>query len=205
MASGEKDRYLNFEALRQHEREGKDFVVLFRPGKSGIAVLAPHGGGIEPGTADLADELARSDHTFYAFKGIKPRGNSRLHLTSARFDEPCGLKAAGMAEVAVTVHGHHSRQEVLWIGGRHHDLMERIHQRLTIAGFDVEIAVHSEWSAQSADNICNRCRSARGVQLEVAMGLRRMLFSDLERRSWRTRSECFYRFVDAVRGALGSP
>jgi len=202
---GEMDHYSSFEALQEHEREGKDFVILFRPTSSGIALLAPHGGGIEPGTADLADEVARGDHTFYAFKGIKPRGNSLLHITSTRFDEPRALEAAAMAEVAITMHGHHSRREIVWVGGRHVDLMERISRCLILAGFKAEIAVDCEWSAQSLENICNRCRGSRGVQLEVAMGLREKLFSSLERRSWRTRTERFYPFVDAIREAVRQP
>jgi len=36
--------------------------------------MAPHGGGIEPGTIDIADAIARSEYTFYAFQGIKKRG-----------------------------------------------------------------------------------------------------------------------------------
>lgn len=65
------DKYANFIELAQNEREGEDYTILLRESNSKFAIIAPHGGGIEPGTLDLADAVASSDHTFYAFKGIK--------------------------------------------------------------------------------------------------------------------------------------
>ncbi len=65
------DKYANYDDLKQHEREGEDYVILSREGISRIAVIAPHGGGIEPGTVDIADGTTGSKHSFYAFKGIK--------------------------------------------------------------------------------------------------------------------------------------
>jgi poly-gamma-glutamate hydrolase-like protein len=55
------------------------------------ALVAPHGGGIEPGTSELADAIAASDLSFYTFEGLKPSGNTDLHITSTRFDEPMCL------------------------------------------------------------------------------------------------------------------
>ncbi len=64
---------------------------LHRSGSSGILVMAPHGGGIEPGTGDIADGVAGQHHSFYCFKGIKKQGNRALHITSNRFDEPLAM------------------------------------------------------------------------------------------------------------------
>ena len=67
------DKYANFIELKQNEREGEGYTILLREANSKFVIIAPHGGGIEPGTIDIADAVASSDHTFYAFKGIKKR------------------------------------------------------------------------------------------------------------------------------------
>jgi phage replication-related protein YjqB (UPF0714/DUF867 family) len=45
-------KYKNYEDLKQHEREGEDYVVILWENDSRIAVIAPHGGGIEPVTVE---------------------------------------------------------------------------------------------------------------------------------------------------------
>ena len=52
-ATGTMDKYRNFQELKRHEKEGTDYEICARKGSSGIAVMAPHGGGIEPGTMDM--------------------------------------------------------------------------------------------------------------------------------------------------------
>jgi phage replication-related protein YjqB (UPF0714/DUF867 family) len=61
--------------------------------------MAPHGGGIEPGTIDIADNLAGCDYTFYAFKGLKKGGNNILHINNNTFDEPIALRVAQNADI----------------------------------------------------------------------------------------------------------
>ncbi len=131
----EMDKYANYNDLKQHEREGKDYVVILRESNSRIAVIAPHGGGIEPGTAEIADVVAGAEHTFYAFKGIKKKGNAVLHITSNRFDEPKGVGIAKKADVVISIHGHHGNEDRVYIGGRNRDLKLRILHMLNKAGF----------------------------------------------------------------------
>src|SRR5438034_10673680 len=74
------DKYASFSELAMSELEGRDFQVRLRKRNGVAAVIAPHGGGIEPGTSELADVIAASDFSFYAFEGIKAAGNRRnLH------------------------------------------------------------------------------------------------------------------------------
>ena len=47
--------YQSFRALARHEKRMRDYRILARPGRTGLLVMAPHGGGIEPGTDTLAD------------------------------------------------------------------------------------------------------------------------------------------------------
>ena len=198
-----KDTYADYAELARCETEGQDYVLIARQGRSPVAVIAPHGGGIEPGTVDLADAVAGAEHSFYAFKGIKPAGNFILHITSHRFDEPTGLRIAGQAEVVVTLHGHHDRrQQAVYIGGRHQGLAEKIRQCLAGAGFRAEISSRPGLQARHPQNICNRCRSGQGVQLEITRALRERLFSHLSRRPSRSKTADFFRFVEALRAAL---
>lgn len=43
---------------------------------------APHGGGIEPGTSEIADAIGGERGSFYTFGGLKSSGTADLHITS---------------------------------------------------------------------------------------------------------------------------
>ncbi len=196
------DRYADFDELKQHAIQGRDYTILYREAKAPIAILAPHGGGIEPGTIDIADAVAGSDYPFYAFKGIKKVGNNVLHITSRRFDEPLAIRTAQNARVVVTVHGCRDSREIVFIGGRNQPLKQRIHRALQAAGFHAELCRIPEFRATDPENICNRCQSGKGVQLEISRGLRDRLFENLRHRQLRKRTRAFYRFVSAIQEAL---
>jgi phage replication-related protein YjqB (UPF0714/DUF867 family) len=164
--------------------------------------MAPHGGGIEPGTLDIADALAGGEHTFYAFKGIKPAGNPVLHLTCTRFDEPLGVAAARGAEVVVTVHGCSESSETVFVGGRHQELKAAICTALTAAGFRAVVGARPGLQAVKHENLCNRGRNGRGVQLEISAGLRRKLFSGLNAHQEGRPTPLFALFVAAIRQVL---
>jgi phage replication-related protein YjqB (UPF0714/DUF867 family) len=59
------DKYSKFAELENNEEEHEDYTVLYRELHSKIAIMTPHGGGIKPGTVDIADALAGGDYTFY--------------------------------------------------------------------------------------------------------------------------------------------
>lgn len=196
------DKYANYEDLKQHEREGEDYVVIFREAGSGIAVFTPHGGGIEPGTVEIADGVAGAEHNFYAFKGIKKKGNAVLHVTSNRFDEPEGVRIAKNADIVVSIHGCHENGETVYIGGKNQDLKMKIMHILNKAGFHAEISTKPGLRGRHPENICNLCRTGEGVQLEISRGLREKMFENLGRRSWRKRTGLFFKFVNSLKEAL---
>ena len=197
------DTYASFADLARCETRGQDYEILSRPGSTSVAIIAPHGGRIEAGTATLADAAAGNRHSFYAFKGIKPAGNAALHITSHRFDEPIGLGIVGKAEVAVAIHGHHDRvNDTIFIGGKNEDLKQKIRAALTGSGFKAEMAARSGLQAVHPLNICNRCRSGRGIQIEITRALREKLFDRLRARSRRSETALFHHFVQALRTVL---
>jgi phage replication-related protein YjqB (UPF0714/DUF867 family) len=196
------DKYLNFAELKKNEKEGKDYSIRYRYADSAIAVMAPHGGGIEPGTIDLADGIAGNNFLFYSFSGIKKQNNGVLHIGSTRFDEPEALEIAGRAFTVITIHGCRDRSEVIFTGGKDRDLSNEISKRLANTGFNVRHSQDDELKGKSDNNICNRCRSGKGVQLEISMGLRQRMFGFGDCFSVSVRDETFYKFVNRVRDVL---
>jgi len=196
------DRYASFEELAQYEVEGIDYIISARDGVSAIAVIAPHGGNIEPGTADIADSLAADRHAFVAFRGIKRSGNTALHIPSDRFDEPTAVRVAEASEMVVTIHGCRGSNETVYVGGRNHEVKTRLIQALHRAGFHVEESLTPGLKGKSLRNICNRCRGGEGIQIEISRGLRERMFDGLGKGINRIKTGIFDRFVSTVRGAI---
>ena len=120
------DRYKNFAELSAAEREGVDFRVRCTIRNPPVAIIAPHGGGIEPGTSEIASEIAGSVYSVYCFEGLKPSGNSVLHITSTRFDEPRCVDLVSASDFVVSVHGLAGTYEGIDVGGLDQSLREAI-------------------------------------------------------------------------------
>jgi phage replication-related protein YjqB (UPF0714/DUF867 family) len=195
------DKYGSYEELRRNEAK-VHFRVDLQEGSSGVAVIAPHGGGIEPGTSEIAKGVAGTEHTFYSFEGLKPSGNRDLHIMSTKFDEPIGIETAQKAQRVVSIHGCANEEEIVHVGGLDNDLKNKIAACLSAAGFQVRESLESALQGTSPDNICNRSKNRCGVQIEVSSGLRRLMFESLSRKG-RTRTKPTYRrFVSTLRGAI---
>ena len=78
---------------------------------------APHGGGIEPGTSELAEAIASKELSFYVFEGVKRVENGQLHITSTRFDEPVWARLLARAERVIAIHREDSDETVVFLGG----------------------------------------------------------------------------------------
>lgn len=196
------DKYAYFAELEQNEKEGEDYSILYRKAGSKFAIMAPHGGGIEPGALDIADAIAGIEHTFYAFKGIKMTRNKILHINSNRYDEPIGLSTSKNALFVISIHGCRDKNEIVFIGGKNQELKQIIVDALKITGFKAVISEVPSLRGISPENICNKCKSGKGVQLEISRGLRENLFDNLDRRSLRKKTEDFYKFVNTIKEAI---
>jgi phage replication-related protein YjqB (UPF0714/DUF867 family) len=74
------DMYRNFAKLSEYEREDIDFrIYAVKREGSRTVMVTPHGGAIEPGTSEVAKEVAKNDLSLGIFEGIKPKDNRRLH------------------------------------------------------------------------------------------------------------------------------
>jgi len=198
------DTYRNFADLEQHEQSGITYSIALRRAQAPFAIVAPHGGGIEAGTSEIADAVASLVHSFYAFKGLKGSNNHELHITSTHFDEPMCLTVIGASDVVVTVHGEHSEEdgEGVFMGGLDTALGDRIGGALIREGFDVRTHSNPKLQGRERNNLCNRGRSNAGVQLELSKAVRRTMFESLTREGRTQTTARFDVFVNALREAL---
>jgi phage replication-related protein YjqB (UPF0714/DUF867 family) len=195
------DDYKNYADLAQTEREGKDYRRVVIPRGSTIAILAPHGGGIEAGTSEIAKALADETHSLYCFEGLKQRGNQRLHITSSRFDEPLCLELLRSADCAVAIHGCAGKTASIHVGGLDQKLSAEILAGLARAGFPAQ-ADGSRHAGNHPDNICNRGLSGAGAQLEISEGMRKTLFAGLKQYERENPTAAFWKFVEVMRDIL---
>jgi phage replication-related protein YjqB (UPF0714/DUF867 family) len=196
------DKYTSFKELAKSEREGVDFRIVIRDKRANTAVVAPHGGSIEPGTSEIAAAIAADDFSFYAFEGLKPEHNRDLHITSTRFDEPRCIRLIQSSLRILTIHGEGSEKSAVFLGGRDKEALSRIRGSLTARQFLV--LRHENSGLQGCDtmNICNLGQSGAGIQLELAVGLRRRFFASLQAGGREKTTQPFFEFVGAVREAL---
>jgi len=199
------DKYQNFHELSQHETMDMDFCVRFAERREAkTAVIAPHGGSIEPGTSELADAISSSDCHLALFEGIKATGNRDLHITSTNFDHPSFLDLVRRCGYVVAIHGERSENNTAYIGGADDRLRCCVKDALWSAGFDVQVHTSPLLQGKSPDNICNKGSSKMGIQLELARGLRGVMFDSLSANGRVTRTAAFDEFVSAVRSGLAS-
>ncbi len=195
------DKHRNFAELQQKE-PSNSYSVFLRSKSSRVAIIAPHGGGIEPGTLEIANHIAGSDLSFYAFDGHKSRGNGDLHITSTHFDEPQCLAILRESNIVVAIHGCEGDQGNTYIGGRDEVTREKISYSLQSYGFNTYIHPDINLQGLYPDNICNRGATGCGVQLELDRALRQKMFIGLSREQRNRTTEVFKIFAKAIQQAL---
>jgi len=193
--------YKSFAELSVTEKRGQAFRLFIKNRRTSIAIIAPHGGGIEPGTSEIARAIAGRSFSFYTFEGIRLSGNELLHITSTLFDEPKCLDLVQSSDIVIAIHGCGGSAREIYVGGLNVELGDRVINGLVDAGFNAFRAV-TQFLGNQPENICNRGRSGRGVQLEITEGLRRSMFKGLDREGRRDKQHAFRDFTIAIRQVL---
>ena len=165
------DTYPNYRALAAAETRGRDFFHAGRHRASPVLVIAPHGGRIESGTAEIARAIAGRSFSWYTFLGLKGSGNRDLHLGSTHFDEPRCLKLLADHQWVLAIHGCGDPGERVFLGGLDLELKEELAQALRAAGLEALCKGHA-YPGRDPRNICNRGARGCGVQLELTRDLR---------------------------------
>jgi phage replication-related protein YjqB (UPF0714/DUF867 family) len=181
------DKYDCFAALAAQEIEGVHYRIRVAARPSPIAVIAPHGGLIEPGTSEATLAIAEEVFSLYCFESLTLRAKGDgLHITSTRFDEPQALQLVRASDVAIGVHGRKNGEDEasIWVGGLHEALRDSIAAALRDKGFRAKsIGEGHPLAGRDPANICNRGRSGAGVQLELPRALRIGFANDTARRT----------------------
>lgn len=199
------DKYASFQDMAAHNTEGVDYRIRYEVRNSTVAIVAPHGGGIEPGTSELAAAIAGDDLSYFIFDATKPNNNRDLHITSTHFFEPrCDAVIASCA-VVVTVHGQHASSAEVFVGGKDGQQADALRDAIKAALEARHIAAKTppkEIQGADKDNLCNRGSSGAGIQLELSHGLRASMFDNIGSTDGRkSTKQPFDDFVAAVRGA----
>lgn len=199
------DKYKNYSQLIKYERENIDFTVttVLRENSS-IAIVAPHGGDIEPGTSEVAKEIAKDDLSLAIFEGKKATGNLQLHLTSTNFDEPRCVALIQKAKYVVAIHGERTDNPVVYIGGRDIDLCTHLKSALESNGYAVKQHQNPMLHGMASTNICNLGQRGKGIQLELSVGLRRIFFKSLTPEGRKRSKDKFLDFTSTIRNGLRS-
>jgi phage replication-related protein YjqB (UPF0714/DUF867 family) len=183
-------------------------------------VLAVHGGGIEPGTSEIALAVAgyhpatfapATDclglHDLWIFEGLLGSENRKLHVTSTHYDDPIALKLVRISKRCLSLHGlqDSSANGTIQIGGRDAELKRMVLEELTAAGISAAVATDNDTNGSDPRNICNKTTTGAGVQLEMGNAYRASLFApDCNTRALRkhnTNAE-FCKLAMALRRAM---
>ena len=194
------------------------------------AIIAPHGGGIEPGTSELCLAVAGYHpamlpetppagvtYDYWMFEGLRPEDNKVLHVTSTGCDDPVALSLCGGAVHALSLHGFEADapgDRVVLVGGADESLRPSMLDALKAAGRDAGFDAVDAVAAAAADgpgeidgddecNIVNRTLLKKGCQLELSKPLRQAMFGEFTRaRRKHTTNELFWIFVAVCRDVI---
>jgi len=210
---------------RRHRRHGSfDDDLSLRVAVPRTTVLAPHGGGIEPGTSELCLAIAGYHPAdlvptpaggpvfdYWMFEGLRSSGNAELHVTSTNCDDRIARSLAGGALNALGLHGCTPAQagladgsQAVLVGGRSGAFKSLLLERFGIAGIRAIDAV-SVPALQGDDpsNIANRTLLGAGGQLEITTPLRQAMFEVNTRADRKhTTTAVFWAFIQATRSAI---
>lgn len=165
------DKYSDYKTLASNEILNRDYKILVQDMGSNISIIAPHGGLIEPKTSLIAKLIANDTFNYYCFEGIKDKNNQDLHITSHRFDEPKALDLISSSDIIITVHACKDIEDAIYVGGCFKELACHIENAL--GKFEIKLFKQkNKFPGTHPENICNKGRKKRGIQLEISRGIR---------------------------------
>ncbi|MGG4124807.1 poly-gamma-glutamate hydrolase family protein [Bacillus licheniformis] len=191
------DKYQNFTELQANE-DPANYNIESVSHDPSVLIFAPHGGGIEGGTSEIARHLS-SDYSMYLFEGLKSSGNFNLHITSTNFDEPTALKMISKHQYVISLHGYRDNNEHVIVGGSDTLNAARLTEVLNNAGISAEHRTSGSLAGVDPGNIANKCITGKSIQIEMSAPLRKSMFETftLSGRSG-SQNERFYLFTNLL-------
>lgn len=201
------DTYENWAQLSAANIENTDYRLPQRRNNSVVTHIAIHGGAIEPGTSEVASEVAAANYqSYYGLEGIKAGDNSSLHLMSTHYDEPIGINIVGKSNYCFSYHGYTGTLGVAetTVGGLDTVTRDAVIATLTRAGFTASVG-DIEMDGTDPNNITNKTSRAMGVQIEMSNQLRANFFpgGDMSQASRESgvRTDTFFAYAHAIASA----
>lgn len=195
------DTYQNYGHLKRYETLGETYRIEAHVQDTDYIVIAPHGGGIEVGTSELARAVAGSEFSLYLFEGLKSSNNATLHITSTNFDEPIARQTVPEHFYGVGLHGMKGDELVTLVGGGNESLRKEAVVLLRAYGFNAEEAPEGhELAGRDPMNIANMTMYS-GVQLELSTAQRKAFFEggDWSKANRGNTTQAFSDYVTALR------
>jgi phage replication-related protein YjqB (UPF0714/DUF867 family) len=214
--------------FRRHERFDDTLARTDETPKT--VILAPHGGGIEPGTSELClavagyhpanlpqNPPAGVTYDYWMFEGVREDDNRLLHVTSTGCDDDMAVSLCAGSLNALALHGFSPKppdfsedEQVVLVGGATPDTTRNVLRDFVLAGlcdagFDARKPgpEQGELNGDATCNIVNRTMLGLGAQLELSTPLRDAMFTKNTRpRRKHTTTEVFWTFVAACRDAI---
>ena len=188
-------------------------------------VMAIHGGGIEPGTSEIALAAAgyhpatlipatdgQGLHDFWIFEGLLPKENEDLHVAAINYNEPIATELVQNAQRCLSLHGCSDTKAnvsethplgIIQIGGLDFELRTIVLEELAAAGIPAEITTDEELKGEDPRNIGNKTQIGGCVQLEMGKKYRASLFGTNTRpRRKHTTNAQFWLLVGTLRQAM---
>lgn len=199
---GDQDSFQSFSEMVKKNKEGLDYEIQYKERLSKILVSAFHGGYVEPGSTELADEITKNKYDYYTFKALKPGKvhepsltSSSLHITSTRFDEPKMMSMIENKAFCLSLHGFGGKEADFCIGGANAEKRKELMKQLVKDFPDLKSCelCCPPFNGTSAKNPINKCQN-QGVQVEMSPSVRKRILNDESFK--KTLAKSFESFLD---------
>lgn len=175
---GGTDKYKSMTEMMSKNPPGRYWEIKTKNLYTNTLITAIHGGGIEIGCTELAEESSNLLNVdFFTLLGNKSSNNGELHVTSTNYDEPTLINMTRRSDYTVAIHGASGTDKKVLLGGLDFVNKEKIKNHLTLKGFDAEDAPDN-LSGTDTNNITNQNKRHKGVQLELTTALRKSFFTN---------------------------
>lgn len=175
------DKYESMTELMSKTKRGEDWDIEVIDTDSSVISMAVHGGGIEPGTTELARVTAeKGGYNFFSFVAKMSSGNTDLHVTSTNYDAPEIIEKIQDSNQSISIHGASGTEPYTYMGGENTALKNMIWDSLESRGFECRESPGNLAGVEPM-NIANRTKDGMGVQLELSTKQRKDFF---ENQNW---------------------
>src|SRR5699024_387972 len=195
----------SFEKLESEEVENEDYTINSKDTGSDTLLIAIHGGGLEPGTTELVEYIAKeNNYSYYTFNGIKKSGNRKMHITSTDYDEPLALELVNKSLITLSFHGYDEpNKKHTYVGRLDTALVKKVNGKLNEDNFSASIE-QERIDASEKDNIVNQNNKNKFAQIELSTDKREKFFKNisLSRKNRKNKQSAFYAYIKSIEKVL---